>query len=315
LEQTEPVHILVADQGHTRKTALHMARYLKHPNVEHLRTNATCLWENWEAAARACDTEFFAWLQDDDTIQPIYCDRVTRAFDAFPKALHWQASCYVTPDRVHAVRWGWNGPQVGVNMRYNQAEVWHGEYVIAPMYILSWALSPGVAFRCGSEFNEALECIPSDCDLCTERLILAEMGSRGDWIADACHAGSWNHHGQNESYKQNQDGSIGRQEQSMVDALDAILDRTPSWTAGFHAWLGLRSPQEVMSWIKTAWEDEGSRHPLRISRHSDELRAIMTGALEGRVEGVPGTEITNGTATESPEMAWENGQLLQRVTT
>ena len=151
LQQTIPVKIVVADQGHTDAVVRYMARYRDHPNVRHVLTDAKILWDNWTAASKACDTEFFAWLQDDDTIQPPYADRVCRAFDAFPDALHWQAFCYVTPDRIHALRWAWNGPQVGVNMRYNLAEKWHGEYCVATMYLMSWALSPGVAFRCAAE--------------------------------------------------------------------------------------------------------------------------------------------------------------------
>ena len=293
LQQTIPVKIVVADQGHTDAVARYMARYRDHPNVRHVLTDAKILWDNWTAASKACDTEFFAWLQDDDTIQPPYADRVCRAFDAFPDALHWQAFCYVTPDRIHALRWAWNGPQVGVNMRYNLAEKWHGEYCVAAMYLMSWSLSPGVAFRCGQAFTDSVAAIPGDCDLHNERLILAEMGSRGDWIADGLHAGSWNHHGQNESYRQNQDGSIEQQDKSLVQSLDAILDRLPSWKHGFHAWLILRSAQEVMTWIKDAFR-EGSKHPLQISRHSADLKAVMFGSLEGRIEGVQARELAVG---------------------
>ena len=61
LAQTVPVHIVVADQGHAEETAAVMARYGDHSQVEHVLTRATCIRENWEAAARACDTPFFSW--------------------------------------------------------------------------------------------------------------------------------------------------------------------------------------------------------------------------------------------------------------
>src|SRR5271170_6150453 len=88
LKQTIPVRIIVADQGQTSKTRNMMSRYKNNPNVEHVPTNATCLWENWEECARACDTEFFMWLQDDDTLARVTADRVVRGFDAFPIAHH-----------------------------------------------------------------------------------------------------------------------------------------------------------------------------------------------------------------------------------
>ena len=116
LAQTVPVHIVVSDQGQTEETANIMARYSEHPNVEHILSPATCLWDNWTQAALACDTEFFAWLQDDDVLSRIYASRVIKAFDRSPKSLHWQANCHCSPDRIHALKWGWNGPQVGVRM-------------------------------------------------------------------------------------------------------------------------------------------------------------------------------------------------------
>jgi glycosyltransferase involved in cell wall biosynthesis len=283
LKQTVPVHIVVADQGHSRETEAVVRRYSDHPNVEHVLTRATCLQENWEAAYRACDTEFFAILQDDDTIGRAYASRIVKAFDAFPQALHLQASVYVTPDRIHSIRWGWCGPQVGVNMQDLVPEQWHGEYLIGSMYVTSWALSPGVAFRVGREANEAWEAMPMDCDLFAERLILAEMGSRGDWIAEPITAGFWHHHGHNESYNQNANGSIDQQYRSMVDHLDGICDRTEAWEHGLTAWCGMRGAAEVLGWLKAA--SENPKHPISLSRHSREIQAAMCRSLEGRIMG------------------------------
>lgn len=284
LQQTTPVHVIVSDQGQTRETAAVMERYKSHPNVEHALSDATCLQENWENAARACDTEFFLFLQDDDTLSRVWAARIIRAFDVFPDALHVQASVYVTPDRIHSARWGHAGPQVGVNMRDLIPEKWHGEYCIAPMYITSWALSPGVAFRCGEAFNEALEAMPTDCDLFAERLILAEMGSRGDWIADPVVAGYWHHHGLNESYSQNTNGSVPHQYEVMVEHLDRICDRSQAWQFGLTAWCQLRNVFEVTNWLKEA-SQPGSRHPIAMSRHKDAIKAAMGESLEGRIIG------------------------------
>jgi len=287
LAQTIPCHVIVADQGQSRETAAIMERYRDHPHVEHILSDATCLQDNWEVAARACDTEFFCWVQDDDEISPIWADRIVKGFDSFPQALHVQAFCYVTPDRIHSLKWAFNGPALGVNMKSLTPECWHGEYCVAPMYIMSWALSPGIAFRCGREFNEALEAMPTDADLFTERLIVAEMGSRGDLVTDPVTAGYWHHHGKNLSYEQNADGSIAHQYDVLVERLDQVLDRTPQWALGMTAWCTMRAAHEVMAWLKETTQ-KGSKHPIAMSRHSKEIQAAMAQSLEGRVQGVVG---------------------------
>jgi glycosyltransferase involved in cell wall biosynthesis len=298
LQQTIPVQIIVADQGQSYETAAVMERYREHPNVVHLPSDATCLQENWNFAARACDTEYFVFLQDDDTLSRAWAKRVAKGLDFFGEALHIQGFCYVTPDRIHSIKWGFNGPCVGVNMRDLTPELWHGEYVIAPMYLMSWALSPGVGFRCGEAFSAALDAMPMDCDLFTERLIIAEMGSRGDWVADPITAGFWHHHGKNESYGQNANGSVPQQYQTLVDRLDAILDRTPSWPTGMQAWCGMRNVFEVMGWLKEV-SKEGSRHPIALSRHHEAICEAMASSLEGRVRGV-----------ESPAPVEDEGVLV-----
>ena len=276
LRQTLPVKILVADQGHSDGTAAVMARYADHPHVWHLKTQATCLWENWRTAADLCRTEYFAWLQDDDIISRIYSARVCRAFELFPQALHWQARCYVSPNRKHAIWWGVNGPQIGLDMHDLGIELWPGEVILGSLYFLSWALSPGVAFRCGPEFTAALEAMPSHCDLYEERLILGEMCVRGPWVADPVTAGYWHHHGKNESYRQNADGSLDRQFQVMVDRLDDLVDGCADWDDAFELWLRSRSVLDAFNWLKE-W-------PVPTSRHSERLKEVMTRSLDGRVE-------------------------------
>jgi len=70
LGQTIPVRVIVADQGGTEATSELMAQYAEHPFVSHHLTkgHAHCLQENWRLCFEACQTEFFAWLQDDDVI-------------------------------------------------------------------------------------------------------------------------------------------------------------------------------------------------------------------------------------------------------
>ncbi len=277
LAQTVPVEILVADQGETEGTKQVMDRYEDHPHVYHIFTGAKTLWENWRLIAqRYVETEFFAWLQDDDILSRIYASRVIKAFDGFPDALHWQANCHCSPDGIHALKWGWNGPQIGVRMLDVAQEQWPGGMLLASMYFTSWALSPGVAFRCGLEFSAMLEGVPEGCDLFNERLILAAMGAQGPWVADPVTAGYWVHHGENESYRQNANGSLPAQRKVMVEHLDDLLDRVESWREAFLVWLRTRSPVDVINWLKNFECTE--------SRYVDEIKAVMQDSLQGRVE-------------------------------
>lgn len=289
LRQTMPVNVVVADQGHTERTKAVMDRYADHPHVRHVLTESTCLWENWKAAAEAADTEFVGWLQDDDIVSRVYASRVIQAFDRFPQALHWQARCYVSPDRMHAVWWGVNGPQVGLDMINLQPEMWPGGMLIASMFLVSWALSPGVAFRVGDEFRLALDAMPKRCDLFAERLILAAMGAQGPWVADPVVAGYWHHHGKNESYAQNADGSIVAQQKLMCEGLDEIIDHSPEWQGHFFRWLRMRSPVEILGWLEN--------FRCKESRHAAEVKAVMTESIKDRVEAVPGPEPAVGEPT------------------
>ncbi len=286
LAQTVPVRIVVADQGHKEGTQQVMDRYADHPNIYHVLTTAENLWQNWGMVALACETEFFAWLQDDDILARIYASRVTKAFDGFPQALHWQGNCHCSPDGIHALKWGWNGPQLGVRMLDMAMEQWPGSLLLASMYVTSWALSPGVAFRCGPEFTAALEGMPEGCDLFNERLILAAMGAQGSFVVDPVTAGYWVHHGGNESYRQNASGSLPAQRRVMIEHMDDLLDRSGSWREAFLVWLKTRSPSDVLNWLKDFECGE--------SRHVGDLRGIMQDSLSGRVEVRPEPTVLNG---------------------
>lgn len=281
LQQTIPVKIIIADQGATDDTAKLMARYEDHPQIEHFDTSgsAHCLWDNWRAAAEACETPYFAWLQDDDRISQIFALRVTKAFGLCPDALHWQARCYVSIDNERAAWWGPNGPQVGLKMMDGGAEQWPGQLLLGSMYLLSWALSPGVAFRCGDVFSETLRELPSGCDLFQERLVLASMGLCGPFVADSVTAGYWHHHGKNESYAQNgKKGEIDKQLTIMIDYMDSLLDQAGSWQELFYMWLRTRSPQEVLGWME--------KFPCKASRHLDSMMEAMSEAVKDRVQPV-----------------------------
>jgi hypothetical protein len=308
--------VVVADQGHLPETAKVLEAYSE---VEHLLTSSSNLWDNWEAAARACDTPFFAWLQDDDIVSPAvkrkdgslvpgtgFAARCLMAFDMFPEALHWQARLYCgacgddsTLDEVMAAPWGGSFPWVMMPIVAQAPLQWPGEILPPALYLTSWALSPAVAFRCGEQFNRALSYMPPDCGLMYERLILASMGMQGPWVADPMVAGIWVHHGGNESYKQHPDQD--RQTEVLIDFLDECMDHT-DWKDIFRQWCLVMNPMQVLGFLND--------FKCGTSRHASELTRIMAESLRGRVEGarapahVNGQAQGNGVAEPLGELVW-----------
>ncbi len=319
LRQTVPVHVIVADQGGLAETAAVLADY---PGVELVRTKATTLWENWEAAARACDTPFFAWLQDDDIVAPAvkredgslipgtgYAHRVLAAFERFPEALHLQARLYCGMvaddgglDDVMAAPWGQSFPWVIMPIIRQAPLQWPGQVLVPAAYLTSWAMSPAVAFRCGSEFNKALAFMPPDAGLMYERLIVAAMGMQGPWIADPMVAGYWIHHSANESYKQHVDQE--RQTQVLVDFLDECMDHT-EWEDIFASWCKVMNPMQVLGFVQN--------FECGASRYAEPLKRIMLQSLAGRVEGCDpptnGKALAHDLAEIGQDLVWSQEAL------
>ena len=309
LRQTVPVHVVVADQGHLPETRAVIDRY--EGRVEHVLTKAKTLWENWEAAALACDTPFFAWLQDDDVVAPSmkridgsdipgtgYAHRVLAAFDQFPEALHWQSRLYCGfcgddegLDDIVAAPWASSFPWVCMKIIKPLPFQWPGQILVPTAYLTSWAMSPAVAFRCGKEFSSALKYMPPDCGLMYERLILASMGMQGPWIADPMVAGYWIHHGGNESYKQHIDQD--RQNQVMIEHLDECMDHT-EWEEVFASWCKVMNPMQITGLAND--------FQCKSSRYADAILKVMGESLRGRVEAAQPPK-SNGAQVHAPKAA------------
>jgi glycosyltransferase involved in cell wall biosynthesis len=297
LRQTVPVHVIVADQGGTAEVAQVMRRYNDHPHVEHVSTvKCTCLWENWQAAMLAAETPFVAWLQDDDIVARGYAARICASFARFPQALHWQARVYCAIDEKVAAWWGGCGPWVPMSILDGDVAQWPGQVLVPCAYLSSWSLSPGVAFRRGPELDNALEYMPPDADLLSERLILASMGAQGPFVADPVIAGYWIHHGHNESYSQHKDQD--RQMSVMIGRLDDLMDQV-EWQDSFKQWCLMMNPLQVMGFLDGFACDR--------SRHADALRRVMAESLSGRVAAVPpppGAARDSGPGVGSSELLW-----------
>lgn len=253
LDQTVPCKILVADQGMTAATAELMAKYEGNPLVEHRRSDATCLWENWRFAAESAmdaGAECFAWCQDDDVVSPHYSSRINLAFapDGYADAQTWCARLAIAEDKDLAIWFSGVGPMVPMNLMRNRPACIPGELMTPIGYFMSWALSPAVAFRCGEDFRDALAEVPTNCDLYTERTILAAMGRKGKVVCDPVCVGYWRHHGKNESYRQNL-ASKPEQEKAFVAWTDALMDESPGWDRCLLEWARIMPNPHLRSYL------------------------------------------------------------------
>lgn len=241
LNQSKPCKVLVADQGKTDATFELMQRYKDDPLVSHVPTEASCLWENWRAAADSAmddGAEYFAWCQDDDIVHPRYSDRINLAFDGFADAQTWCARLAIAQHERLAIWWKGPGPYVPSDLLHNLPVVIPGELLTPMAYVTSWALSPAAAFRCGQDFRDAMAEVPERCDLYTERTILAAMGRRGRVVCDPIIIGYWRHHAENVSYRQNLHEKPA-QEKAFLEWIDARMDSLPRWESHLSEWAGI----------------------------------------------------------------------------
>lgn len=286
LGQTVPVRIIVSDDGDTDETeGLMAARRVGRGRVEYRRRSGTGLWDNWVAAADACETEYFAWLQDDDIIFPAFAERVISAFDKFPESDLYMAPLHLAFGPEYAYFAGGNGPWVPMNYRDRSPDQWEGQVLVPTSYFTSHSLSPGVAWRNNDKFRRAIDMMPEGMDIFQERAIVAATAFDGRFVADPVAAGLWIHHDgheSNENYKQHDDQP--RQTGVLVDWLDDLMDRTEGWEDVLFQWASLMHPNWIFGWHgqldTTAKEGTPGRYIARI-------RGILLDSLRGRVKLIP----------------------------
>jgi len=261
IDQSVPCKILVADQGHTEATSELLDKYADNPLVVHKKTDATCLWENWrEAAETAMDAgaEYFAWCQDDDVVHHRYSERINMSFEAWPGVQTWLARLAIAQHSKLAIWWKGPGPYVASDLLNNVPTVIPGELLTPVSYFSSWALSPAAAFRCGQDFRDALDEVPTGCDLYTERTILAAMGRKGQVSCDPIIMGYWRHHTQNVSYRQNLHEQPDQQ-RTFLDWTDAMMDDLPDWREYLAEW-AVSMPNDMLIGFQHAMKDLDSRY-------------------------------------------------------
>lgn len=288
LLQSVPVRVIVADDGDDRRTSAilrdHFADRLGH--IRHLINGPISAWTNWRRGMEAADTEYVAWLQDDDVICRRYAERILHAFDGaarkgqYPHVWMGRLTCADDSGRFGMWYCG-NGPWIFAQDLHGQEEPAHwseGACIAASSYFTSWSLSPALAYRNGPRLRAALAAMPANCDIFVERIIPAELACEGGFLADAVTIGHWVQHDDNFSRKLWADQP--RQTRLLVRHLDNLLDRLPGWEAQFGAWCKIIPPMQLVGWLKQldTTEREGGR-----SRHGRTLRRLMWESMTGRV--------------------------------
>ena len=285
LAQSISVRVLVSDDNpemrFDRLLCEHFPKQTEDGHVVRIPSGTTGLWQNWDAAARACNTEFFLWLQDDDVLMPYAAARVVSAFDEFSDADLWLAPCKLGLDEKY--HWWNNGNGPWVPLRDDGGRDHWGSEIFAPTcYFLAWSLSPAVAFRVGDRFRAMLDAIPPDCAIFAERLVLVLMGQTR-FISDPYVAGKWIQHKDNEHRKLHDDQP--RQTKILIRLLDEAMDRLgDSWREALATWCRLQHPNWIMGWLGDLdhAEAEGGQ-----SRYGDAIREVMIRSFDGRVKYVP----------------------------
>jgi Glycosyl transferase family 2 len=236
LGQSTPVRVTVAAQGDHAAIRELLEPYAAHPLFRIVESPATCLWENWTFAAESCDTEFFAWLQDDDLLAPHMARRVVSAFDRHPRAHTWIARCGVSHVDGHCNWWEGTGPMVPMDLMTGGTLEIPPDLVVGAAFFTSLALSPGVAFRWSLDAVNACRACPQDADLFVERIILAELSQLGTTVCDPALVGVWVHHEGNESRKQVAQREADRQYPILARHLDGLIGACPAWRETLRGW-------------------------------------------------------------------------------
>lgn len=248
LAQQYPVRVLVSCQGPAENFADLRERYAAHPLVRFVDSPATCLWENWTHAAEMCDTEIFAWLQDDDVVAPHFSRRVVYALDGCPKAATYLARLGIGHSGDLANWWQATGPLVPMDLLRGSPQTLNPALMALGAYFTSHALSPGVAFRVTPEALACVRGVPKNADLFAERSIVAELSKLGGAVCDPAIVGYWVQHEGNESKSQNAAGDGDRQYRVMLQHLRPIVESYPGRLDALRGWALLVGPDIVRQW-------------------------------------------------------------------
>ena len=279
-----PVNVIVADDSTNDECERVCRQWADHPNFTYLRSPAKKLWHNWRFVAEQAierGAELFAWLQDDDLIADHHARRICRAFDYYPGSVVYTARLAMAYDNMLGCHWtGSFGPRIPMDLLRGQPTDYPGIILLPVAYFDGWGMAPAKAFRVGDVFKQMLEALPDDCDMMTERLDLAYMGSVGGMaIADPAIAGYWIIHARNgkvENESQKTQHEIGDQIKSAFRFLDDLMDVHPEWRDNLISWMScLGSPNQYLSFYNNLvpWRDVSSYGAQILEILEDAMRA------------------------------------------
>lgn len=270
LAQQIPALILVSDQGGGASEAVRP--FLDNPLVIHRESPADSLWGNWSFALDSCETEYFAWLQDDDVIFANFVKRVLLSLDTFADASAWIARLGVSYMPGMSNWWQATGPMIPMDLRRGLPSRLAPSMIVAGGYFTSWALSPAVAFRATDAAKNLMRSMPRDADLYAERIVLARLSTLGCIACDPAYVGEWVHHGANESGRQNLAGGAAKQYPTLVRELDQLIGDAADWEAGLSDWARIVGRENCRAWLaETDGRDD-------LSPRLAQARAILRGA-------------------------------------
>ena len=294
--QTRPCGIIVTDNGDPGPTReiLSSPEFAGAP-IRYIETQEPGAWPNWRAAALACETEYFAWLQDDDVVRGTYAERIVDVMDYFPDANVWLARLACAYSSELGMPFKGNCPWLPMDMLNGKPSQWMGgDIVAATSYLTSWSLNPAQAYRVNDRFFEALHAMPEHAEIFIERLFPSWLSAGSPIVADPIVAGYWVQHTRMLHLSQNID-PVEREQQlnNSFACLDKIMDRIESsgtdWAAMVRNWVKWIPLDTLKGWIEN------------LEKLPEE---IIRGRYLDRVMSVAGMDIsTERTRRQAPEMA------------
>lgn len=255
LGQTRPVRVIVTDNGNPQPTEEILASDEFRGRVRYIKTDQPGAWPNWRAAAEACETEYFAWLQDDDVVRDTYAERITDVMDYFPDVNCWLARLACAYSADLGMPYKGNCPLVPMDLISGRPARWLGGPIIAASsYVTSWSLSPAIAYRNNDRFRQALAAMPTQADIFIERLMPAYVSVDAPIVADPIVAGYWVQHTRMLHLYQNADLDEARAQLSNSFAmLDTLMDEIEAagtdWRKILRRWLGFIPFDILRGWL------------------------------------------------------------------
>jgi glycosyltransferase involved in cell wall biosynthesis len=243
-----PLAVLVSDNASADDTREVVGQF---PEVRYFRNDTNLgMAANWERLVRICDTEYFAFLQDDDLLFQNFAQRALGRLREHPQAAAYLCYSMVTPSERFA-SWLY-GPPFPLDWQGGNAAVFDGRIVAPFSLLLSVGNPPVIVFRTD---------ILRDCwdvsrfwehPLYWERSILSLVAAQGPVVVDPCIGGIFRDHA-DQCWKNLSKVSTERQRDwevmaTIVDGL--VCGWTDDWKDAFLQTLNSMDSTTVSYWAK-----------------------------------------------------------------